>query len=96
MSKYDSSDHAQFYIGVDGGGTSCRARIEDAEGRLLGQGAAGEEIVAEGARHVDVLTRSLVEFGAPRISLLGGLAARLFSGFHLTSCTFFPRLKVMR
>jgi glucosamine kinase len=35
MSKYDSSDHAQFYIGVDGGGTSCRARIEDAEGRLL-------------------------------------------------------------
>jgi N-acetylglucosamine kinase-like BadF-type ATPase len=22
MSKYDSSDHAQFYIGVDGGGTS--------------------------------------------------------------------------
>src|ERR1700704_6780785 len=41
MSKYDSSDHAQFYIGVDGGGTSCRARIEDAEGRLLGQGDAG-------------------------------------------------------
>src|ERR1700676_2305647 len=36
-----------------------------------------EEIVAEGARHVDVLIRSLVEFGAPRISLLGGLAARL-------------------
>jgi glucosamine kinase len=36
-----------------------------------------EEIVAEGARHVDVLIRSLVEFGAPRISLLGGLASRL-------------------
>src|SRR6266481_4560714 len=64
MSKYDSSDHAQFYIGVDGGGTSCRARIEDAEGRLLGQGAAGP-------------ARSLVEFGAPRISLLGGMASRL-------------------
>jgi glucosamine kinase len=36
-----------------------------------------EEIVAEGARHVNVLIRSLVEFGAPRISLLGGLASRL-------------------
>jgi glucosamine kinase len=36
-----------------------------------------EEIVAEGARHVGVLIRSLVEFGAPRISLLGGLASRL-------------------
>ena len=41
MSKYDSPDHAQFYLGVDGGGTSCRARIEDAEGRALGQGNAG-------------------------------------------------------
>jgi len=36
-----------------------------------------EEIVTEGARHVDVLIRSLVEFGAPRISLLGGLASLL-------------------
>jgi glucosamine kinase len=36
-----------------------------------------EEIVAEGARNVGVLIRSLVEFGAPRISLLGGLASRL-------------------
>jgi glucosamine kinase len=36
-----------------------------------------EEIVAEGARQADVLIRSLVEFGAPRISLLGGLASRM-------------------
>src|SRR5258706_7663405 len=49
MSKHDSSDHAQFYIGVDGGGTSCRARIEDAEGRLLGQGAAGPATTRIGA-----------------------------------------------
>jgi glucosamine kinase len=49
MSKYDSSDHAQFYIGVDGGGTSCRARIEDAEGRLLGQGADGPAATRIGA-----------------------------------------------
>jgi len=49
MRKYESSDHAQFYIGVDGGGTSCRARIEDAEGRLLGQGAAGPAATRIGA-----------------------------------------------
>lgn len=30
-----------LFVGVDGGGTSCRARIEDAEGRLLGTGIAG-------------------------------------------------------
>ena len=30
-----------FFIGVDGGGTGCRARIEDATGRVLGTGIAG-------------------------------------------------------
>jgi len=47
----------------------------------LGHAEAGDpvarEIVAEAAGHADVLIRSLVEFGAPRISLLGGLASRL-------------------
>jgi glucosamine kinase len=41
MSSCDSPNSAQFYIGVDGGGSGCRARIEDWEGRLLGQGTAG-------------------------------------------------------
>jgi glucosamine kinase len=49
MSELDSSEHARFYIGVDGGGTSCRARIEDAQGRLLGQGAAGPAATRFGA-----------------------------------------------
>ncbi len=31
----------QLFIGVDGGGTSCRARIRDAGGRLLGEGRGG-------------------------------------------------------
>lgn len=30
-----------LFIGVDGGGTGCRARIEDAEGCVLGTGIAG-------------------------------------------------------
>ncbi len=33
-------DNALF-AGVDGGGTGCRARIEDAGGRVLGSGIAG-------------------------------------------------------
>lgn len=32
---------ARFFLGVDGGGTGCRARIEDAAGNLLGQGLSG-------------------------------------------------------
>jgi glucosamine kinase len=36
-----ASQSGPLFVGVDGGGTGCRARIEDAEGRLLGTGIAG-------------------------------------------------------
>src|SRR5262245_16965892 len=32
---------APLFMGVDGGGTRCSARLRDADGRLLGEGAAG-------------------------------------------------------
>ncbi|WP_457152840.1 BadF/BadG/BcrA/BcrD ATPase family protein [Mesorhizobium sp. P5_C1] len=32
---------ADYFLGVDGGGTGCRARIEDADGTVLGQGLSG-------------------------------------------------------
>ena len=35
-------------VGVDGGGTGCRARIEDAEGSVLGTGIAGPAAVRLG------------------------------------------------
>lgn len=38
-----------IFIGVDGGGTKCRARIRDAEGRLLGEGIAGSANILLGA-----------------------------------------------
>jgi glucosamine kinase len=36
-----ASHPGPLFVGVDGGGTGCRARIEDSEGRLLGTGIAG-------------------------------------------------------
>ncbi len=30
-----------FFLGVDGGGTHCRARLADSEGRALGEGTGG-------------------------------------------------------
>jgi len=74
MSKDYSSDRAQFYIGVDGGGTSCRARIEDAEGRLLGQGAAGPAATRLGADRSIQAVRAAseaaaIDAGLPPIAL---------------------------
>ena len=30
-----------LYLGIDGGGTRCRARIEDENGSVLGEGGSG-------------------------------------------------------
>ena len=30
-----------YFLGIDGGGTGCRARVEDAAGNVLGQGLSG-------------------------------------------------------
>jgi glucosamine kinase len=35
------SSAGHYFLGVDGGGTGCRARIEDADGTVLGQGLSG-------------------------------------------------------
>ena len=35
-----------FYLGIDGGGTSCRAAVADASGRVLGTGQAGPANIA--------------------------------------------------
>jgi glucosamine kinase len=36
-----AADNRPLFVGVDGGGTGCRARVEDAHGRVLGTGIAG-------------------------------------------------------
>ena len=38
----------KLFIGVDGGGSGCRARIEDGKGRLLGTGIAGPAAIRLG------------------------------------------------
>ncbi|MBB3459159.1 glucosamine kinase [Rhizobium sp. BK313] len=35
------ADSERYFLGIDGGGTGCRARIEDASGTVLGQGLSG-------------------------------------------------------
>ena len=49
------SQPGPLFIGVDGGGTGCRARIQDAEGRILGTGIAGPAALRMG------IDRSLAE-----------------------------------
>jgi glucosamine kinase len=48
MNRPVPCENARLFIGVDGGGTGCRARIEDRQGRVLGTGIAGPAAVRLG------------------------------------------------
>lgn len=37
-----------YYLGIDGGGTGCRAAIADARGRVIGRGVAGPANISAG------------------------------------------------
>ncbi|HSK42127.1 MAG TPA: BadF/BadG/BcrA/BcrD ATPase family protein, partial [Arenibaculum sp.] len=61
----------QYFIGVDGGGTTCRARVCDTSGRPLGEGVAGPANPRIGidAAHAEILKAcdaALRDAGIPR------------------------------
>ncbi len=37
---------AAYFLGIDGGGTNCRARVRDAKGRLIGEATGGPSNIA--------------------------------------------------
>jgi glucosamine kinase len=64
------SSTRRFFLGVDGGGTGCRARIEDEAGRVLGTGIAGAAALRFGIDHsfaaIETACRgALAEAGLP-------------------------------
>ncbi|MCV2883756.1 ATPase [Aestuariibacter sp. AA17] len=62
------STSSPFYIGVDGGGTKCRVRLEDAAGHCLGEGVAGSANIM---RDTDVAKASMLEAISNAISQSG-------------------------
>src|SRR3982751_4130856 len=68
MNKVTSEQ--RIFAGVDGGGTSCRVRIEDEAGRLLGVATNGPAALRFGARPaldaiVTACVAALAEAGLP-------------------------------
>ncbi|WEM41936.1 N-acetylglucosamine kinase [Photobacterium sp. DA100] len=52
------TDPIRYYVGVDGGGTSCRARITDHNGHCLGEAKTGSANILLGA---DVAMASIID-----------------------------------
>lgn len=63
-------DESRYFLGVDGGGTGCRARLTDASGNVLGEGVAGPANLALG---IEVAVNSVMEavYQALKLAQLG-------------------------
>ncbi|BDR12531.1 N-acetylglucosamine kinase [Vibrio sp. STUT-A11] len=70
---------AIYFVGIDGGGTSCRARIKDAEGNFLGEAKTGSANIMLGA---EVAMASIIEAIA-LAAKQGGLSEQDFSSMHV-------------
>ena len=73
-----ASQAGPLFAGVDGGGTGCRARIEDAKGCLLGTGIAGPATLRMG------VDRAITEVEKACRAALGeaGLGANALGSVH--------------
>ncbi len=52
-----NQQHEIFYVGIDGGGTNCRARIVSKSGELIGQGLGG---TANPSHGLSVVIKSII------------------------------------
>jgi len=66
------------YLGIDGGGTRCRARIEDESGRLLGEASSGPATTRIG---VEKAWRSIIE-ATEAAAAQAGLSHEDFARMH--------------
>src|SRR3954471_5796218 len=70
----------RLYLGVDGGGTGCRARVEDAVGRVLGTGFAGPASTRQGIERSWAAIRTACEIAVSEAGLSEQAVARLVVG----------------
>ncbi|MBC7004376.1 N-acetylglucosamine kinase [Photobacterium sp. BZF1] len=62
------TDPIRYYVGVDGGGTSCRARITDINGHILGEAKTGSANILLGA---DIAMASIIDAIATAATIAG-------------------------
>lgn len=91
-----------LFLGIDGGGTGCRAAVADATGRVLGRAEAGPANIASdpAGAAANILTaaqEALAQAGGGQIAAAGlGLAGANAAGAvdHLRRLLPFPRMVV--
>lgn len=72
-----------LYIGVDGGGTGCRARLEDGSGRVLGAGIAGPATTRLGIEQAMTAVETACRAALAEAGLDGSQLSRVHAGIGL-------------
>lgn len=68
-----------YYVGIDGGGTSCRARIRDARDRLIGEGKSGSANIMLSVQ----LAQHSIILAIEQAAAQGGLDKNSFGRMHV-------------
>jgi glucosamine kinase len=70
---------AAYFLGIDGGGTNCRARVRDADGRLIGEATGGPSNIAtdpvEAVANIAKVSEKAFAIGGLRASRLAQCSA---------------------
>ncbi|MBR1153580.1 BadF/BadG/BcrA/BcrD ATPase family protein [Bradyrhizobium sp. JYMT SZCCT0428] len=79
-----------MYLGIDGGGTRCRARIEDENGSVLGVANSGPATMRIGFERAWRSIMEATEAAAAQAGLTGEDFARMYAGIGLADAAFAP------
>src|SRR5581483_2302546 len=71
------------YLGIDGGGTHCRARIEDKDARVLGEASSGPATTRIGLEKAWRFIMEAAEAAAAKAELAAADFARMHGGIGL-------------
>ncbi|NQZ80411.1 MAG: ATPase [Colwellia sp.] len=77
------NNNEPLYVGIDGGGTKCRVRIETAKGKLLGQGLGGTANPSHGIETVVDSIRTAVNMALMQAQLSQNMLPSLVVGAGL-------------
>ncbi|WP_119393443.1 BadF/BadG/BcrA/BcrD ATPase family protein [Salinibius halmophilus] len=75
-----------LYVGVDGGGTSCRARLQDANGNTIGEGLSGSANVYQNPEGTLVSIIDAVDQALVAAGFTPDDKARVHAGLGLAGC----------
>jgi len=83
MGKMPNLDSDQLFIGIDGGGTKCRARLFSADDKVLGTGIGGPANPLHGQSQAKASILHAVEMALTEAGLPNAVAGSLIAGVGL-------------